>query len=111
MGSCGCSAPNTRAAHNALAVLVAAQLVRATFGPSSAVLTLLGERRINLLLALSALAVLATSTLVLGTLFGLDGAAAAVLLTTLFWSGASAYLLHRKTGVRVDLFSAFGRPA
>jgi hypothetical protein len=44
-------------------------------------------------------------------MFGLDGAAAAVLLTTLFWSGASAYLLHRKTGVRVDLFNAFSRPA
>jgi O-antigen/teichoic acid export membrane protein len=98
-------------AQPALVMLVAAQLVRAIFGPSSAVLTLVGERRINLLLALAALAMLATSTLVLGMLFGLDGAAAAVLLTMLFWSGASAYLLHHKTGVRVDLFSAFGRPA
>ena len=99
------------AAHGALVVLVGAQLVRAMFGPTNAVLTLVGERRINLMLAVSALGVLATSTALLGALFGLDGAAAAVLLATFFLSGASAYLLHRQTGVRVDLLSAIGKPA
>jgi O-antigen/teichoic acid export membrane protein len=99
------------AAQQALVLLVGAQLVRAIFGPTSAVLTLVGERRVNLMLAVAALVVLAAGTAGLGTLFGIDGAAAAVLLATIFWSGASAYMLHRAKGVRVDLFSAFGKPA
>lgn len=95
------------AGHTALVLLVAAQLVRAVFGPTNAVLTLVGEQKINLLLAAASVAVLGISTALSSLLFGLDGAALAVLLTTLFWSGTSATMLHRRTGLRVDLFAAY----
>ena len=96
---------NFEAGHTALVLLVAAQLVRAAFGPTNTVLTLVGEQKANLQLTLLAIGVLAVSTAILGNLFGLDGAALAVLITMLFWSAASAYVLHRKAGVRVDVFS------
>lgn len=99
------------AGHAALVLLVAAQLVRAVFGPTNAVLTLLGEQKTNLQITALAVLMLAVSTAALGTLFGLDGVALAVLLTTLFWSAASAYMLQRKAGVRVDLLAALARPA
>lgn len=92
------------AGHTALVLLVAAQFVRAVFGPSNAVLTLVGEPKANLQLTAVAVGVLMAGTAALGGIFGLDGAALAVLLTMLFWSGASAYVLYRRAGVRVDLF-------
>jgi O-antigen/teichoic acid export membrane protein len=98
------------AGKTALVVLVGAQLVRAVFGPTNAVLTLVGEQRLNLLLAAFAVAILAASVVAGSMLYGIGGAAAAVLVTTLAWSVASAWLLHRKYGVRVDLFAeGFGR--
>jgi O-antigen/teichoic acid export membrane protein len=91
-------------AHDALTVLVAAQLVRAVFGPNNAVLTLVGERRINFAVTMIAVAVLVTGTTALGGLFGLIGAAWAVLLAMLCWCAASGTALYRRTGLRVDLF-------
>lgn len=101
----GLFGPHFATAHAALTVLVAAQLVRAVFGPSNAVLTLLGERRINLVVTVIAVAVLVAGTAALGNVFGLTGAAGAVLLAMLCWCAASGYALYRKTGLRVDLFS------
>ncbi len=92
----------------ALMLLVATQVVRAAFGPSNAVLTLLGEQRTNLLVTILAFIVLAVATLLLGSLFGLVGAAAAVFAATLFWSAASAFVLHRAAGLRVDVFARHG---
>lgn len=100
--------PNFVAGHAALVMLVATQLVRATFGPTNAVLTLVGAQKTNLAVTALGMAVLALSTLVLGALFGLNGAAAALLATVLFWSAISAIMLHRTAGVRVDLLSAIG---
>jgi O-antigen/teichoic acid export membrane protein len=99
--------PDFVAARRALVLLVTAQLVRAVFGPINTVLTLTGERRINLLTTAGALAFLGAATALLGSQFGVDGAALALLLTVLLWSATGAWLLHRKTGVRVDLFAAF----
>jgi O-antigen/teichoic acid export membrane protein len=98
--------PDFADARTALVLLVAAQLVRAVFGPTNAVLTLTGERRINLVTTAAAAAFLVAATGVLGTLFGVDGAALAVLLTVLLWSTTGACLLQRKTKVRVDLLAA-----
>lgn len=95
------------AGHTALVVLMAAQLVRAVFGPTNAVLTLVGEQKSNLLLTAASVVALAISTAVMGTLLGLDGAAFAVLFTMLFWCGSSAYTLHRSNGLRVDLFAGY----
>jgi O-antigen/teichoic acid export membrane protein len=92
-------------AHSTLLLLVAAQLARAIAGPANAVLTLVGERRANLAITASAVAVLVVSMAVLAASFGRDGAALAVLLTTVLWCGGSAWLLHRRTGIRVDLLA------
>ena len=99
--------PDFAAGQTALVLLMVAQLVRAVFGPTNAVLTLVGEQRVNLLLSATAFAVLALSTLLLGALLGLNGAAAAVLLTILFWCATSAFTLHRRTGLRVDLLATY----
>jgi len=96
--------PDFATAENALTVLVASQVVRAVFGPNNAVLTIAGERKVNLLVTAFALVVLVLCTAVLGNLFGLIGAAWAVFIATLAWSGASGYALYRTTGLRVDLF-------
>jgi O-antigen/teichoic acid export membrane protein len=98
------------AGKTALVLLVGAQLVRAVFGPTNAVLTLVGEQKLNLLLAALAIGALAISVVAGSIAFGIEGAAIAVLATMLAWSIASAWLLHRKYGVRVDLFAeGFGR--
>jgi O-antigen/teichoic acid export membrane protein len=89
--------PEFVAGHWALVMIAAAQMTIAAAGPASAVLTLVGEQRINLLLAATGMAVLALSTSVLGSLYGLNGAAAAVLLTTLCWAAASGITLFRRT--------------
>jgi O-antigen/teichoic acid export membrane protein len=91
-----------------LVMLAAAQMATAAGGPASAVLTLVGQQRVNLLLAVAGISVLAASTSALGFLYGLNGAAAAVLLTTLFWATACGITLFRRTGVRVDLFCGRG---
>lgn len=94
----------------ALVILVVAQLVPAVFGPTSAVLTLVGEQRINLILVALATLILVASVALGGLVFGIEGAAWAVLLTYLFWSASSACVLKRKHGIRVDLFAQhFGR--
>jgi len=100
------------AGETALAILVAAQLVRAVFGPTASVLTVVGEQRANSILAVAALAVLALSTAVLGTRFGLEGAAGAVFVASLFWSATGAVILYRRSGLRIDLLAAIpGIPA
>ncbi len=95
------------AGQTALVILMLSQLVRALFGPTNAVLTLVGERRLNLQLTVLSVAVLFLSTAMLGTLFGLDGASLGVLLTMLLWSATSAYALYRRTGLRVDLLAGY----
>jgi O-antigen/teichoic acid export membrane protein len=103
----GVFGPEFAAGHMALVLLMGAQLVRALFGPTNAVLTLVGERRLNLQLTAASLLVLFLSTATLGARFGLDGAALGVLLTLLVWSAASAYALYRRTGLRVDLLAGY----
>lgn len=104
--------PDFASGRTALLILVGAQLVRAVSGPNNAVLTLIGEQRANLILTAASLVVLATSVVILGALYGAGGAALAVLLTTSFWSAASAYILYCRHGIRVDLFAGrFGRAA
>ena len=103
-------APGFAAAWPALVILVAAQLLRAAFGPVNAVLTILGERRANFLATAAAAAFLLASMATLATAFGLNGAAVAVLLTVLVWLAASARALHRCAGPRVDVLAALAFP-
>ncbi|HVV93428.1 MAG TPA: polysaccharide biosynthesis C-terminal domain-containing protein [Hyphomicrobiales bacterium] len=88
----------------ALVILVAAQVLRAAFGPGTAVLTLLGRQMLNLRLAALALAVLAVTTAALAPTLGATGAAIAVFLATLAWCTTSALMLSRKARIRVDAF-------
>jgi O-antigen/teichoic acid export membrane protein len=88
----------------ALAILVAAQVLRAAFGPGTAVLTLLGRQMLNLRLAALALVVLAATTAALAPAFGATGAAIAVFFATLVWCSTSARALSRNARIRVDAF-------
>jgi O-antigen/teichoic acid export membrane protein len=88
----------------ALTILVAAQVLRAAFGPGTAVLTLLGRQMLNLRLAALALAVLAAATAALAPVLGAAGAAIAVFAATLVWCGTSARALNRDASIRVDAF-------
>ena len=94
--------PDFVAGHAALVVLVAAQVLRAGFGPTLQLMTMVGaQRQIAAVFALAAV-VLVLANLLLAPNFGPVGAAAAVLITVLFWTGALALLLYRRTGLRTD---------
>lgn len=101
--------PEFVAAKPALVILIACQLVRALFGPSVPLLTVIGAQRQNAALAIAALLVLAGSNVVLAPLYGVTGAAIAVAIATLCWLAGSALLLGRLSGLRTDILHLLGR--
>ena len=98
-------APEYARAQGVLTLLIGCQLLRALAGPSSYALTLEGGQRANSLICAGATVVLAAGSATLGAPFGLNGAAAAVLLTYLSWLAATGLWLHRTRGVRTDIVS------
>lgn len=95
----------------ALVILMGCQVVRAMFGPNVALLTVMGAQRENAWLALTALIVLAVSAALLAPLYGVLGAAIAVVISTLFWLAASAVVLARVGGPRTDALYLFSKVA
>jgi O-antigen/teichoic acid export membrane protein len=90
-------------ARDTLTILMAAQLVRALAGPSSLLLTLKGAQGVNAgICALSAAVLLATNAL-FAPMWGAEGGAVAVLITTVVWLAATAIALYRIDGARADL--------
>ncbi len=94
-----------------LVILMGCQLVRAVFGPSVPLLTVIGAQKENAALAVAALVVLALSNLVLAPLYGVLGAAIAVAIATLFWLIGCAVVLERLSGLRTDALYLLGRRA
>lgn len=90
-------------AKDTLTILLLAQFVRAVAGPSSAMLTLKGAQASSAWICAMSAVVLLASNAVFATLWGAEGGAFAVLLTTLFWLGATGIALHRIGGARVDI--------
>jgi O-antigen/teichoic acid export membrane protein len=106
--------PEFEGAQLPLVLLMTSQLARAVFGPSGVLLTIIGAQKENAALSVAALVVLAAANVVLAPLYGVLGAAIAVVLATVFWLLASAIVLDRLSGLRPDAVSllaqlAFGR--
>jgi O-antigen/teichoic acid export membrane protein len=95
-----------------LMVLLAAQLLRALAGPSAHMLTLSGIQRVNFAVACSSLLVLFAASAGLSPAFGVEGAAAAVLVAYAYWIGISAFALKWLKEPSVDiLWLTFSRNA
>jgi O-antigen/teichoic acid export membrane protein len=92
-----------------LLILMGCQLARAVFGPSVALLTVIGAQRQNAALVVAALVVLVGGNLVLVPLYGVLGAAIAIAIATLFWLIACAVVLDRLSGLRTDALYLLGR--
>ena len=103
--------PDFAAAKWALTILVACQLLRAFAGPSALLLTTIGAQGVNATICLASTAVLAIGNLALVPVFGMVGAAAAVLMAWIFWLVASAIVLERRSGIRCDTIALVRRPA
>ena len=87
----------------ALLILLGAQLLRALAGPSAHMLTLSGIQRANFGVAVSSLLVLFIASAGLSPVFGVEGAALAVLVTYAYWVGISAIALKWLKEPSVDI--------
>lgn len=90
--------------YGALVVLALCPVIRAAAGPAAQVLVLAGRQNLNLAVYAAGFAILVVLNGLLVGPFGITGAAVAMALTTLFWSGTLAVLAWRVTGVRTDGF-------
>lgn len=89
--------------HVALVILALSQAVRAAAGPSPQMLTLAGRERASIPVFGTCLLVMAGLCAGLGKLYGLEGAAVAVLLVTMIWSTWLSVIASRATGVQIAI--------
>ena len=94
--------PEFTGAKAALVILIGCQLLRAVFGPSVALLTVIGAQKENAALAVLALVALGGADLALAPSYGVLGAAAGVAIATLVWVVGCAVVLYRLSGLRID---------
>jgi O-antigen/teichoic acid export membrane protein len=92
-----------RYAQDTLTILMLAQFVRAVAGPSSLLLTLKGAQDLSAWICAASGAVLFLSNAVFATLWGAEGGAVAVLVTTVFWLTTTGIALYRLDGARADI--------
>ncbi|BCJ89784.1 hypothetical protein IZ6_05190 [Terrihabitans soli] len=90
-------------AKDTLTILMLAQFVRAVAGPSSLLLTLKGAQATSAWICALSGIVLLVSNAVFATLWGAEGGAVAVLITTVVWLLATAIALYRLDGARADI--------
>lgn len=93
-----------QAAYYALLGLVLAQIIRASAGPAIQILMITENQRAGIPVYICSSIVLLLSNLVLVPAYKYEGAAAAVIITTLFWSVWLNHLVRRKTGYQVSVF-------
>ena len=91
--------PAFATARDALIIMMGSQLILALAGPASQILSILGRQRIVLGVCLAALALLCAANATLVPIYGLRGAAAAILMSISVWSVSLAYALLRSTGM------------
>lgn len=91
-------------AHYSLLGLILAQIIRATAGPAIQILMITENQRAGIPVYICSTILLFVSNLVLVPMFKYEGAAAAVIITTLFWSVWLNHLTKQKTGYRVSVF-------
>jgi O-antigen/teichoic acid export membrane protein len=82
-----------------LAIVALSQVVRAMSGPAAHMLTLAGAQRTSVAVCALSLGILAAMNAGLAPRFGLAGAAAAVMITTVVWCLWLAALAWRRAGV------------
>jgi O-antigen/teichoic acid export membrane protein len=92
-----------KAAKTTLVILLIAQLVRALAGPSPHLLTLRGAQTVSAAICAASLGILLIGNALLAPMWGSEGAAISLLVTTIFWLSATAIALHRVGGTRSDL--------
>ena len=95
--------PEYVAAKWPLFILLSAQFLRAVAGPGQSLLMLKGAQVENAGICIICTVALAVSNAVLVPLWGVYGAAAAVLITVILWFGAASFILARRNSMRVDL--------
>tara|TARA_R110002096_G_scaffold75732_16_gene178917 strand:+ start:137 stop:1447 length:1311 start_codon:yes stop_codon:yes gene_type:complete len=100
----GLFGPEFQAAYFALLGLIVAQIIRAAAGPAIQILMITENQRTGIPVYICSGIVLLLSNLALVPAYKYEGAAAAVIITTLFWSLWLNYLVRRKTGYQVSVF-------
>lgn len=95
--------PHFVTGYGALVLLVAAQVVRASVGPSMTLLIAAGLQSLVSTIAAAAVAMLAVTSFTLVPPLGIIGASLAVVITIVFWAVASALCVCWKVGLRTDL--------
>ncbi|WP_051631103.1 oligosaccharide flippase family protein [Afifella pfennigii] len=94
------------AGYPALVLLVGAQVLRAAAGPAVPLMTLIGGQGRVLRIALLLILTLIIGNAALAPTFGTTGAALAVVVAFLVWTGALALALHRRSGLRADVLAS-----
>ncbi|WP_306261612.1 oligosaccharide flippase family protein [Pararhizobium sp. IMCC21322] len=100
----GLFGPEFQAAYVCLLGLIIAQIIRASAGPAIQILMITKNQRAGIPVYICSTVLLFVSNLVLVPLFKYEGAAAAVIITTLFWSVWLNHLAKQKTGYQVSIF-------
>ncbi len=85
--------------------LMIAQVIRAIAGPAIQILMISGYQRASIPVYIASIALLFISNLLFVPIFGFIGAAAAVILTTLFWTVWLNRIVRHKVGISVSVFA------
>ncbi len=85
--------------------LMIAQVIRAVAGPAIQILMISGYQRASIPVYIASIALLFVSNLLFVPIFGFIGAAAAVILTTLFWTVWLNRIVRHKVGISVSVFA------
>jgi O-antigen/teichoic acid export membrane protein len=83
--------------------LVIAQVIRALSGPAIQVLMITNNQKTGIPVYISSAIILVAANLILVPIFQYEGAALAVIITTLVWSVWLALLTKRKTGYSTSI--------
>ena len=87
-----------RAGYRAMTVLMAVQLIAALCGPNAQLLNISGQQMKMISIFGTGLALLAVLNVILVPKFGLDGAALAFLLSSVYWNFRLSYAVRRQYG-------------
>lgn len=85
--------------------LMIAQVIRAAAGPAIQILMISGNQRASIPVYMASIALLFVCSIVFVPIFGFIGAAAAVVLTTLFWTVWLNRIVKQKVGISVSVFA------
>jgi O-antigen/teichoic acid export membrane protein len=85
--------------------LMIAQVIRAAAGPAIQVLMITGNQRASIPVYAASILVLLVSNLVFVPAFGYTGAAAAVIITTVFWAVALNRIVRRTVQLPISIFA------